>query len=362
MSKKLITDDEFYERLKQYPATAPTGIYILSTDGKLYDPDKWTTGATNAVGVALITDKCRFVIAPDDANKIKWGGYGTLIAGITTVTNVTEAREDFAGLSNTAIIVATFGAVESLMNNVSVPSIVANYTDQPTAVQAGSMKGSLKGETSASTDVVINKPISDAEAENLAGSQSLSVEQQTQLTQYNEAKLKEDFCKKFSITTEAQFVWVINEIRAKLIEMLPYQTEEHKLSEQDIANITDLGIMTYTTKKENSGIMLMSTIENDDDNMYAALWCANYTFKNGKKGYLGAAGEMYALGQNRGAINTALDKINGTSLNKENLYFIWSSTQSSASFACYLNVATNSISTSGVKGNGHYVRPLCPLY
>ena len=164
MSKKLITEDEFGERLKQYPSTAPAGVYILSTDGKFYDPAKWTTGATNAVGVVVITDQCRFVIAPDDVYGIQWGGYTILIAGITTTTNTIEAKNDFAGPSNTAIIVTTLGAIESLMDSVSIPSIVANYTDQPTVAQAGSMKGSLKGESSASTDVVINKPISDSEA------------------------------------------------------------------------------------------------------------------------------------------------------------------------------------------------------
>lgn len=87
------------------PIDAPNGIYIYSTDGYLYNPNDWTSGETNAVGVALITDKCRFVIAPDTEHTIQWGGYGTSINGILTTTDSAIAKTDYNGQYNTTKIV-----------------------------------------------------------------------------------------------------------------------------------------------------------------------------------------------------------------------------------------------------------------
>lgn len=42
------------------------GVYILHKNGKLYDVESWNSGSKDAVGVALITKKCRFIIAPNE--------------------------------------------------------------------------------------------------------------------------------------------------------------------------------------------------------------------------------------------------------------------------------------------------------
>lgn len=63
--------------------------------------------------------------------------------------------------------------------------------------------------------------------------------------------------------------------------------------------------------------------------MYAALYCSQYTFKNGNNGYLGACGEIYTIYQNVVDINTAMDRINGTPLptsNNDLPFILWSST------------------------------------
>ncbi len=61
----------------------------------------------------------------------------------------------------------------------------------------------------------------------------------------------------------------------------------------------------------------------------AAKYCRNYTFKNGKKGYLWSAGEAMDACANQEAINVAMDKI-GSIYMAQNY---WTSTQANASKA-----------------------------
>lgn len=65
----------------------------------------------------------------------------------------------------------------------------------------------------------------------------------------------------------------------------------------------------------------------------AAEHCRAYTFPNGKKGYLGAAGEWQAALDNKAAITSALSKCGGTKMSS----FYWTSTQYNTGYAwrCY---------------------------
>lgn len=56
----------------------------------------------------------------------------------------------------------------------------------------------------------------------------------------------------------------------------------------------------------------------------AAGYCSNFTFPNGKKGYLGSAGEWQAAYDNKSAIATCMAKAGGTAISDE---FYWSSTR-----------------------------------
>ena len=90
----------------------PTGIYILDTDGALTTAANWNTANNSkAVGVAVLTDNCRFVIAPEmSSSTLSWGGYGTTISDIVTTSNSSIALKDYAGGSNTDQIIAQLGA------------------------------------------------------------------------------------------------------------------------------------------------------------------------------------------------------------------------------------------------------------
>lgn len=68
-------------------------------------------------------------------------------------------------------------------------------------------------------------------------------------------------------------------------------------------------------------------------NAPAAYYCSNYTFKNGKKGYLMAAGEAQEIFVNMRKISELLDYINPNTTNLNNGYELWTSTQNNESTA-----------------------------
>ena len=90
----------------------PYGIYIYSTDEFLYNPVCWDPKDNEkAVGVAVINENCKFVIAPDEVNSLPWGKT-VLVPDCTTTTDQSEALLDFNGVENTAAIVKAFGNSE----------------------------------------------------------------------------------------------------------------------------------------------------------------------------------------------------------------------------------------------------------
>lgn len=98
------------QNYNQNPVLAPNGVYILHANGKVYTKKDWDTSwNNNAVGVAVKTAKCSFVIAPEEQSPINWGGFGTTINGCTTTTNDSVAKSDFKGRTNTKAIVTQLG-------------------------------------------------------------------------------------------------------------------------------------------------------------------------------------------------------------------------------------------------------------
>lgn len=93
----------------------PNGVYILHVNGKLYTRAEWNAAWNDsAVGVALKTDNCRFVIAPEglDEDNLPWSKYGAYeeVPGVTTTTEEIIAIDDYKGEANTAAIVSHYGA------------------------------------------------------------------------------------------------------------------------------------------------------------------------------------------------------------------------------------------------------------
>ena len=92
------------------PATAPNGVYIYSNDGLLYNPDNWDTANNDsAVGVAVVTDDCKFAIDKNlpMINDIPWSNalYYVDVAEIINYSNRNQAITDYNGQNNTNAII-----------------------------------------------------------------------------------------------------------------------------------------------------------------------------------------------------------------------------------------------------------------
>lgn len=87
------------------------GVYIQHVNGELYTVDQWDTAwNADANGVAVITDKCQFVIAPTgNSDPQSWQWDHVLVSGVTTESDMNIAKTDYKGLQNTDAWIAQNG-------------------------------------------------------------------------------------------------------------------------------------------------------------------------------------------------------------------------------------------------------------
>lgn len=95
-------------------------------------------------------------------------------------------------------------------------------------------------------------------------------------------------------------------------------------------------------------------------NAPAAYYCSNYTFKNGKKGYLMAAGESKEIFVNIREISELLDYISRDTINIISGYKVWTSTQNDDFSAWYNDVMLKRLSKTTV--SNICVVPIYSLY
>ena len=88
----------------------------------------------------------------------------------------------------------------------------------------------------------------------------------------------------------------------------------------------------------------------------AAYYCRAFTFPNGRKGYLGAAGEWQAALSNKSAIVSALSKCGGTAMSS----YYWTSTQYSSDRSWCVSWSVELL-YDDTKGNYDYVRAFATL-
>lgn len=92
------------------------GLYIYDTDGRFTLPENWNTANNKAVGVAIITDDCRFVVAKADLKISGWEDQSTDISTLTNYTDAASAATDFDGVNNTSKIIAALGSSNAAGN------------------------------------------------------------------------------------------------------------------------------------------------------------------------------------------------------------------------------------------------------
>ena len=90
------------------------GIFILDTDGNLVKQSEWSTSNNSkAVGVAVLSDNCKFVIAPAQNNvSLVWAPHGAedSVSGVITTNRLIAAISDYSGVSNSSAIVSKYRA------------------------------------------------------------------------------------------------------------------------------------------------------------------------------------------------------------------------------------------------------------
>ena len=84
------------------------GIYICDNTGALTTVESWnTSNNSSAIGVAVISDNCAFVIEKTLSSiGIQWSNIlnGTEVSGIVTTRDSSTAKKDYAGEANSSII------------------------------------------------------------------------------------------------------------------------------------------------------------------------------------------------------------------------------------------------------------------
>lgn len=100
--------------------TIPTtnGLYIYDTDGKFTSPSSWNTANNSkAVGVALIDDNCKFVIAKEDISTSPdtfGGDYGDKYIEFDSFapSNSTDAKKYYGGYKDTLYLISYYMGVD----------------------------------------------------------------------------------------------------------------------------------------------------------------------------------------------------------------------------------------------------------
>lgn len=300
------------------PSNAPVGIYIMSTDGFAYKRSAWNTANNSkAVGVGVKTSKCSFVIAPVEQTSIQWGGYGTLISGCTTTTSSSTAQTDYKGKQNTDAIIAQLGVYTAMVASLEMDNIVSGAT-----MQAASLSETVELDT----DEIISDEKYQTLIDKQQSGEALTEIEIQQMNLYRNNQIKVQFKEKYGISSDVVLDLVLTEMRSQFKAMIAFQSEvmilpeeggeipESPVSEADIDNMSDEGIM-----------LLAST----SSEQYAANYCRNYTFKNGKQGYQPALGELYEAYQNKSEVDACMSLIGGKALYDSSIsnYGKWSSTQ-----------------------------------
>ena len=103
------------------PSEASNGVYVYANNGKLYNPEEWDTANNDlAIGVAVVTDDCKFAITKGEKSQRVWSEalYGTDVSGLTNYTDPSQALTDFNGENNTAVIRAAASSEDASNNAV----------------------------------------------------------------------------------------------------------------------------------------------------------------------------------------------------------------------------------------------------
>ena len=105
----------------------PVGVWAYYADGSIKD---YTNADSNAIGVAVVTANCGFVIDKIDTNsggRIRYGGNDKDLSGIGVVqtTDVDLAKADFDGEGNTTKLINALASYnDGVLNKGQMPALI----------------------------------------------------------------------------------------------------------------------------------------------------------------------------------------------------------------------------------------------
>ena len=97
------------------PSNPEIGVYIYANDGLLYTSDSWnTSNNANAVGIAVVTNECKFVIDKSNESNLKWSDEARQIPKCTNFDDSfdSEYMEDYNGVNNTNAIIKYYPSTQ----------------------------------------------------------------------------------------------------------------------------------------------------------------------------------------------------------------------------------------------------------
>lgn len=113
-------------------AKLANGIYICDTSGSLTAVGSWNTANnSSAIGVAVISDNCSFVIGKAQSYPKKvWSSklYGTVVSGVANAPEGTTPITDYAGESNSSIVRGLTSGENNTFNWAYSNTITVNGT------------------------------------------------------------------------------------------------------------------------------------------------------------------------------------------------------------------------------------------
>lgn len=124
------------------------------------------------------------------------------------------------------------------------------------------------------------------------------------------------------LTDNCEFVMALQDAYTSTCQWGSYGTEV-----TDILTTIDASTAKTDYRGNENTTAILNQLGNSSSTSDAppAYYCRAFTFPNGRKGYLGAAGEWQAALSNKNAIVSALSKCGGTAISN----YYWTSTQSS---------------------------------
>lgn len=146
------------------------------------------------------------------------------------------------------------------------------------------------------------------------------------------------------VSSNCEFVMALEDAHSYTCQWGGYGSEV-----SGITTTTDVSIAKTDYDGEAQTTTILDVLGNNSSNAPAAYYCRAYTFPNGKKGYMGAGGEWQAVFDNKTAIDSALTKCGGISM--EGYY--WTSTQYNSDRSWYMTF-NYSYLTYFEKGGGQF--------